>query len=63
MTRSFDWSLIPLVVTTLQETLFDLLLQGLPSEAGSLMDRQVDREIVALVTSWAISGTGFQCFH
>jgi AcrR family transcriptional regulator len=60
-TRSFDRSLIPLVVTTLQEALFDLLLQGLPSGAG--LDRQVDRETIALVTSWAILGTGFQCFH
>jgi AcrR family transcriptional regulator len=62
-TRSFDRSLIPLVVTTLQEALFDLLLQGLPSGTGAGLDRQVDRETVALVTSWAILGTGFQCFH
>jgi AcrR family transcriptional regulator len=63
LTRSADRSLIPLVVTTLQEALFELLLQGFKPVAGSGLDQQVDLETVALVTSWAIFGTGFQCFH
>ena len=41
-TRSSDRSLIPLVVTTLQEALFELLLQGLSSVADSGLDQQVD---------------------
>ena len=53
----------PLVVTTLQEALFELLWQGFKSVAGSGLDRQVDLETVAMITSWAIFGTGFQCFH
>jgi AcrR family transcriptional regulator len=61
-TRSYDRSLIPLVVTTLQESLFELLLQGLSPAARSGLNRQVDLETVAMVTSWAILGTGFQCF-
>jgi AcrR family transcriptional regulator len=63
LTRSSDRSLIPLVVTTLQEALFELLLQGFKPFAGSGLDQQVDLETVAMVTSWAIFGTGFQCFH
>ncbi|HEX6484733.1 MAG TPA: TetR/AcrR family transcriptional regulator [Ktedonobacteraceae bacterium] len=63
LTRSADRSLIPLVVTTLQEALFELLLQGFKPVAGSGLDQQVDLETVAMVTSWAIFGTGFQCFH
>jgi len=63
LTRSSDRSLIPLVVTILQEALFELLLQGFKSVAGSGLDQQVDLETVAMVTSWAIFGTGFQCFH
>ena len=51
------------MVTTLQEALFELLLQGFRPVAGSGMDQQVDLETVAMVTSWAIFGTGFQCFH
>jgi AcrR family transcriptional regulator len=60
LTRSSDRSLIPLVVTTLQETLFELLLQGLSSVADSGLDQQVDLETVAMVTSWAIFGTGLR---
>jgi hypothetical protein len=63
LTRSADRSLIPLVVKTLQEALFELLSQGFRSGAGSGMDQQVDLETVAMVTSWAIFGTGFQCFN
>ncbi len=63
LTRSADRSLIPLVVTTLQEALFELLWQGFKPVAGSGLDQQVDLETVAMVTSWAIFGTGFQCFH
>ncbi len=62
LTRSADRSLIPLVVTTLQEALFELLLQGFKTVVRSGQDQQVDLETVALVTSWAIFGTGFQCF-
>jgi len=62
-TRSAERSLIPLVVTTLQEALFELLWQGFKSVAGSGLDQQIDLETVAMVTSWAIFGTGFQCFH
>ena len=60
LTRSSDRSLIPLVVTTLQEALSELLLQGLSSVAGSRLDQQVDLETVAMVTSWAIFGTGLR---
>ena len=63
LTRSTDRSLIPLVVTTLQEALFELLLQGFKTVVSSGQDQSVDLETVALVTSWAIFGTGFQCFH
>lgn len=63
LTRSSDRSLIPLVVTTLQEALFELLWQGFKSVAGSGADQQIDLETVAMVTSWAIFGAGFQCFH
>jgi AcrR family transcriptional regulator len=63
LTRSADRSLIPLVVTTLQEALFELLLQGFKPVAGSLMDQPGDLETVAMVMSWAIFGAGFQCFH
>jgi len=63
LTRSADRSLIPLVVTTLQEALFELLLQGFKTVVSSGQDQQVDLETVALVTSWAIFGTGFQCFR
>ena len=62
-TRSYERELLPLVVTTLQEALFELLWQGFKSVAGSGLDQQSDLETVALVTSWAIFGTGFQCFH
>ena len=62
-TRSAERSLIPLVATTLQEALFELLWQGFKSVAGSGLDQQLDLETVAMVTSWAIFGTGFQCFH
>jgi len=54
LTRSADRSLIPLVVTTLQEALFELLLQGFKTVVSSGQDQQVDLETVALVTSWAI---------
>jgi AcrR family transcriptional regulator len=63
LARSTDRSLIPLVVTTLQEALFDLLLQGFKSMAGSRWDQLADLETVAMVTSWAIFGSGFQCFN
>ena len=63
LTRSADRSLIPLVVTTLQEALFELLLQGFKPVVGSGLDQQIDLETVAMVMSWAIFGTGFQCFH
>ena len=63
LTRSADRSLIPLVTITLQEALFELLLQGLATVAGTRWDQQVDLGTVAMVTSWAIFGTGFQCFH
>ncbi len=67
LTRSAERSLIPLVATTLQEALFELLLQGFKQGfkpvAGSGLDQQVNLETVAMVTSWAIFGTGFQCFH
>ena len=63
LTRSADRSLIPLVVTTLQEALFDLLWQGFKPVIGSGLDQQVDLETVAMVTSWAIFGTGFKCFN
>jgi AcrR family transcriptional regulator len=62
-TRSYERELLPLVVTTLQEALFELLWQGFKSVAGSGLDQQIDLETVAMVTSWAIFGTGFQCFH
>ncbi|GAC1364250.1 MAG: TetR/AcrR family transcriptional regulator [Ktedonobacteraceae bacterium] len=62
-TRSDERSLLPLVVTTLQEALFELLWQGFKSVAGSGLDQQIDLETIAMVTSWAIFGTGFQCFH
>jgi AcrR family transcriptional regulator len=62
-TRSAERELLPLVVTTLQEALFELLWQGFKSVAGSGLDQQIDLETVAMVTSWAIFGTGFQCFH
>jgi hypothetical protein len=51
------------VVTTLQEALFELLLQGFKTVVSAEQDQQVDLETIALVTSWAIFGTGFQCFH
>jgi AcrR family transcriptional regulator len=60
LTRSSDRSLIPLMVTTLQEALFELLLQGLSSVAGSGLDQLVDLETVVMVTSWAIFGTGLR---
>jgi len=60
---STDRSLIPLVVTTLQEALFELLLQGFKSVAGPRWDQLADLETVAMVTSWAIFGSGFQCFN
>lgn len=63
LTKSADRSLIPLVATTLQEALFELLLQEFKTVAGSGLDRQVNLETVAMVTSWAIFGTGFQCLH
>jgi len=63
LTESADRSLIPLVVTTLQEALFELLLQGFKPVVGSGLDQQADLETVAMVTSWAIFGAGFQCFH
>ena len=63
LTRSADRTLIPLVVTTLQEALSELLLQGLSSVADAGLDRQVDLETVALVTSWAIFGAGYHYFH
>ncbi len=63
LTRSADRALIPLVVTTLQEALFELLLQGFKTVVIARHDQQVDLETVALVTSWAIFGTGFQCFR
>ena len=63
LTRSADRSLIPLVVITLQEALLELLLQGFKTVVGAGQDQQVDLETVALVTSWAIFGTGFQCFR
>jgi AcrR family transcriptional regulator len=63
LTRSADRSLIPLVVTTLQEALFELLLQGFKPAAASGMDQQIALETVAMVMSWAIFGAGFQCFH
>ncbi len=63
VTRSADRSLIPLVVTTLQEALFELLWQGFKPLAGPQSDHQADVETIALVTSWAIFGSGFQCFH
>lgn len=63
LTRSADRSLIPLVVTTLQEVLFKLLLQEFKSVAASGMDQQVSLETIAMGLSWAIFGTGFQCFH
>lgn len=63
LTRSADRSLIPLVATTLQEALFESLLQGFKSVATAGPDQHVALETVALVTSWAIFGTGFQCFH
>lgn len=62
-TRSYERELLPLVVTTLQEALFELLWQGFKSVAGSGLDQQIDLETVAMITSWAIFGTGFQCFH
>lgn len=63
LTRSTERSLIPLVVTTLQEALFELLWQGFKSVADPGLDQQADLETIAMVTSWAIFGTGFQCFH
>ncbi len=63
LARSADRSLIPLMVTTLQEALFELLLQGLKPVVGSRLEQQVDLETVAMVTSWAIFGSGFQCFN
>ncbi|GHP01103.1 hypothetical protein KSF_111500 [Reticulibacter mediterranei] len=63
LTSSADRSLIPLMVTTLQEALFELLLQGFKSVAGSRWDQLADLETVAMVTSWAIFGSGFQCFN
>lgn len=63
MTRAADRSLIPLVATTLQEALFELLLQGFKTVTDARSDQQVDLETIALVTSWAILGSGFQCFH
>ncbi|QBD77828.1 TetR/AcrR family transcriptional regulator [Ktedonosporobacter rubrisoli] len=63
LTRSADRALIPLVVTTLQEALFELLWQGLKPAAGSGVGQRVDVETVAMVTSWAIFGAGFQCFN
>jgi AcrR family transcriptional regulator len=62
-TRSYERELLPLVVTTLQEALFELLWQGFKSVAGSGWDQQIDLETVAVITSWAIFGIGFQCFH
>lgn len=62
-TRFSDRSLIPLVVTTLQEALFELLLQKFQAVAPAAMDQQIALETVATVMSWAIFGTGFQCFH
>ena len=61
--RSSDRSLIPQVVITLQEALFELLLQGFKPATGSRLDQQVNLETIAMVTSWAIFGTGFQCFN
>jgi AcrR family transcriptional regulator len=63
LTRSEDRALIPLVGTTLQEALFELLVQEFRPVASSGMDQQVALETVAMVTSWAIFGSGFQCFH
>ena len=61
--RSDEQSLIPLVVTTLQEALFELLWHGFKSVASSERDQQSDLETIAMVTSWAIFGAGFQCFR
>ena len=63
LTKSADRSLIPLVVITLQEALFELLLQEFKPVAASGTDQQVALESVAMTMSWAIFGTGFQCFH
>ena len=63
LTRSADRALIPLMVTTLQEALSELLVQGLSSGADAGLDRQVDLETVAMVTSWAIFGAGYHYFH
>jgi hypothetical protein len=63
LTRSADRSLIPLVATTLQEALFELLLQGFQTVSDSRSDQGADLETIAMVTSWAIFGSGFQCFH
>ncbi len=63
LTRSVDRSLIPLVVTTLQEALFELLWHGFKPVIDSEAQQRVDLATVAMVTSWAIFGTGFQCFH
>ncbi len=63
LTRSEDRALIPLVVTTLQEALFELLVQEFQPVAPSSMEQRGALETVAMVTSWAIFGSGFQCFH
>lgn len=63
LTRSADRSLIPLVAATLQEALYELLWQAFQPIAASGMDQQVALETAAMVMSWAIFGTGFQCFH
>lgn len=48
-----DFKRNPQVVPPIVVTLFD----------DPCQDQQVDLETVALVTSWAIFGTGFQCFR
>jgi AcrR family transcriptional regulator len=63
LTRSEDRALIPLVVTTLQEALFELLVQEFRSAASAGVEQRAALETVAMVTSWAIFGSGFQCFH
>lgn len=63
LTGSSNRALIPLVVTTMQEALSELLVQGLSSVADIELDRQVDLETVAMVTSWAIFGAGYHYFH
>jgi AcrR family transcriptional regulator len=62
-TKASERAIIPLVATTLQEELFELLLRELQPITAAGMNGRASLETMAMVMSWAIFGSGFQCFH